>query len=240
MIPNSKLLNSQLNNVKFFPSRYEAIKSFSGGIYKDKKINILEIGVLAGSVGISTRGGEGGVALAVAISGSSLYYAGGGGGGAQTGRGGYGGGVQTGQQKGGGGNGNIPGSGYYGHSGSESSGGGGGGGYGSTAVSQGGTEGDGGSGGSGIVIIRYPGTVQKATGGEITTDGTNMIHTFRSSGTFTTTLSAESPKATGGYITTDGTYWIHTFNTSGTFTPNQSLTVDYLVIAGLEVAALHF
>jgi len=48
MIPNSKLLNSQLNNVKFFPSRYEAIKSFSGGIYKDKKINILEIGVLAG------------------------------------------------------------------------------------------------------------------------------------------------------------------------------------------------
>lgn len=48
MIPISRVLSSQLNNVSFFPSRYEAIKNFSAGIYKDKKINILEIGVLAG------------------------------------------------------------------------------------------------------------------------------------------------------------------------------------------------
>ena len=38
--------------------------------------------------------------------------------------------------------------------------------------------------------------------------------------------------ATGGTITTSGLYTIHTFTTSGTFTPNQSGTVDYLVVAG--------
>lgn len=40
-------------------------------------------------------------------------------------------------------------------------------------------------------------------------------------------------KATGGdIITTDNTYWYHIFKTSGTFIPKQSLTCDYLVIAG--------
>jgi hypothetical protein len=38
-------------------------------------------------------------------------------------------------------------------------------------------------GGSGIVIARYSGTTQKATGGEISTSGGNTIHTFYSSGT---------------------------------------------------------
>lgn len=41
------------------------------------------------------------------------------------------------------------------------------------------------------------------------------------------------PKASGGdIINTDGTYWYHTFLASGTFIPNQSLTCDYLVVAG--------
>jgi hypothetical protein len=40
-------------------------------------------------------------------------------------------------------------------------------------------------------------------------------------------------KATGGdSVYTDGTYWYHTFISSGTFTPTQSLTADYLVVAG--------
>ena len=39
-------------------------------------------------------------------------------------------------------------------------------------------------------------------------------------------------KATGGTIKSDGTYIYHTFTSSGTFTPKQSLSCDYLVIAG--------
>jgi len=42
-----------------------------------------------------------------------------------------------------------------------------------------------------------------------------------------------APKASGGNIIDfDGTYWIHTFTSSGTFTPNQTLSCEYLVIAG--------
>ena len=39
-------------------------------------------------------------------------------------------------------------------------------------------------------------------------------------------------KATGGTITNDVQYTYHTFTSSGTFTPTQSLTCDYLIIAG--------
>ena len=39
-------------------------------------------------------------------------------------------------------------------------------------------------------------------------------------------------KATGGVITYDDTYYYHTFGASGTFTPKQSLTCDYLIVAG--------
>ena len=39
-------------------------------------------------------------------------------------------------------------------------------------------------------------------------------------------------KATGGIVSSDGTYWYHMFPYSSTFTPTQSLTADYLVIAG--------
>jgi hypothetical protein len=46
------------------------------------------------------------------------------------------------------------------------------------------------------------------------------------------TSASVGAKATGGNITYDSTYWYHTFLASGTFTPTQSLTADYLVVAG--------
>ena len=46
------------------------------------------------------------------------------------------------------------------------------------------------------------------------------------------TSALTASKATGGTILSDGTYMYHVFTSSGTFTPTQSLTVDYLVIAG--------
>ena len=67
-------------------------------------------------------------------------------------------------------------------SGSPNTGGGGGGaqtfpGVGSTG---------GGNGGSGIVVIRYAGSTQRATGGTVTTGGGYTIHTFTGDGTFAT------------------------------------------------------
>ena len=44
--------------------------------------------------------------------------------------------------------------------------------------------------------------------------------------------SSVGAKATGGIISSDSQYYYHTFNTSGTFTPTQSLSTDYLVVAG--------
>jgi hypothetical protein len=42
------------------------------------------------------------------------------------------------------------------------------------------------SGGSGVVIIRYAGA-QVGTGGTVTTVGSDTVHTFTSTGTFTYT-----------------------------------------------------
>ena len=39
-------------------------------------------------------------------------------------------------------------------------------------------------------------------------------------------------KATGGIISSDSQYYYHTFASTGTFTPLQSLTCDFLVVAG--------
>jgi hypothetical protein len=121
----------------------------------------------AGAVGASTSttaGAAGGVGLASSISGSSVFYAGGGGGttnsGSSYGTGGSGGGGNA--------------TGGTGTSGTANTGGGAGAG---ASV--------GGAGGSGIVIIRYLGTVQRATGGTVTITGGYVIHTFTSSGTFT-------------------------------------------------------
>jgi hypothetical protein len=41
-----------------------------------------------------------------------------------------------------------------------------------------------------------------------------------------------TPKAIGGAVTSDATYWYHTFTNTGNFTPNQTLSCDYLVVAG--------
>ena len=41
-----------------------------------------------------------------------------------------------------------------------------------------------------------------------------------------------SPYATGGTVTSNGQYYIHTFTSDGTFTPSQTLSCEYLVVAG--------
>jgi hypothetical protein len=41
-----------------------------------------------------------------------------------------------------------------------------------------------------------------------------------------------SAKATGGNISFSGGYWYHTFTASGNFVPSQTLTCDYLIVAG--------
>jgi len=132
----------------------------------------------SGSSGSGTTGGNGGVGLASSISGTSTYYAGGGGGaGVTNGTGGNGGGAN--------GNWNT-----YGISGTANTGGGGGGG-GNGAL--------GGNGGSGIVIISYL-APQKFGGGVVTASGSNIIHTFTTSGTLTplTSLSASYLVVAGG------------------------------------------
>lgn len=116
-------------------------------------------------------GGNGGVGKVSIITGTSTFYGGGGGGSAWTGTtaslGGNGGGGSGGSRLGG-----------YGATSGTNGLGGGGGGYASNSG------GPGGRGGNGIVIIKYEGTPQ-ATGGSITQVGGFTIHTFTSSGTFT-------------------------------------------------------
>jgi hypothetical protein len=120
----------------------------------------------------SGSGGAGGVGAANSISGSSTFYAGGGGGGAGASSGGAGG-------SGGGGAGVATGNGVAGTANT----GGGGGGSSQVALATGG------AGGSGVVVLSYLGSVQRATGGTVTTYGTGAaqtwVHTFTTSGTFT-------------------------------------------------------
>ena len=52
----------------------------------------------------------------------------------------------------------------------------------------GGNCGHGGNGGKGIVIIRYAGAVQLATGGTVSTPSGYVVHTFTGDGTFVTNL----------------------------------------------------
>ena len=130
----------------------------------------------AGAVGANavttTNAGAGGAGLNWQSLGT--FYAGGGGGGSHlnypAGAGGNGGGGAGG-----------PYGTTNGTAGTANTGGGGGG--------AGGRDGlnaqAGGNGGSGIVIIRYAGSVQRATGGTVTITGGYVIHTFTTSGTFT-------------------------------------------------------
>ena len=129
----------------------------------------------AGAVGGSTSGsasGAGGNGSTWSV--NSVVYAGGGGGGgnvvysASAGAGGTGGG----------GAGVTAGNGLAGTA--NLGGGGGGGGY----TSGSGSANFGGNGGAGVVIISYP-APQQFGGGVVTTSGSNVIHTFNTSGTLT-------------------------------------------------------
>lgn len=46
------------------------------------------------------------------------------------------------------------------------------------------------------------------------------------------TVGDATPKATGGDVTSDANYWYHAFTMSGNFIPNQTLSCDYLILAG--------
>ena len=128
--------------------------------------------ITAGDGADYSPGGAGGSGLGVSISGSEIFYAGGGGGSSNNntqGLGGIGGGGNA-----GGNTGPIT----SGQSGSPNTGGGGGGSH--TSAS--------GAGGSGVVILRMP-TVNYSgttTGSPtVTTDGSDTILTYTSSGTYT-------------------------------------------------------
>lgn len=142
----------------------------------------------AGSAGGVSLGGNGGNGHTSSISGSSQTYAGGGGGAPDSNQADSVGGT------GGGGAGRA---GVDGHAnavaGTPNTGGGGGG---ARNADTGG--GDGGNGGSGIVIIRYvTADFGECTGGTITTDGADTIHTFTSSGTFTVVAGPITAALTG-------------------------------------------
>ena len=169
-------------------------------------------------------GGNGGAGSASSISGLSVTYAGGGG------AGGYSGGSNGGT--GGGGNGgNSP------TSGTPNTGGGGGGGNGNVGALTGG------AGGSGVVIISYP-APQKFGGGIVTTSGSNVIHTFNTSGTLTPLSSLTASYLVvaggGGGGTSDGN-WITGGGGAGGLLTGSGLTIDsnsiYTVTVGAGGAA---
>jgi fibronectin-binding autotransporter adhesin len=145
----------------------------------------------AGGPGL-TAPAKGGDGIYNAITGTGYYWAGGGGGGGYTGAagngglggaGGGGGGTAIGTAGASGYNAGTAGSGtgntgpVGGNAGPNTGSGGGGGAHQSS--------GTGNAGGSGIVVIRYAGTVARATGGTINIAGGYVVHIFTTSGTFT-------------------------------------------------------
>jgi hypothetical protein len=133
-----------------------------------------------GQAGPSASGGSGGSGLNVnSLIGINTTYGGGGGGATYINAGTAGNGGS-----GGGGQGGAYNSGTGPIAGTANTGGGGGGGTGNNSG------GGGASGGSGVVIVRYPTGTVTATGGTITTSGSDTIHTFTSSGTFYVSASA--------------------------------------------------
>ena len=144
-----------------------------------------------GFAGSGITGGNGGNGTSSSISGVATYYAGGGGGSGGN-NGGSDGTTGTGGLGGGGNAGTVnSSSGNPGNPGTANTGGGGGGDFAANA--------GGGRGGSGIVIISYPGA-QAFGGGVISTDGSNTIHTFYTSGSLVpiTALSANYLIVAGG------------------------------------------
>lgn len=150
----------------------------------------------AGGVGqnaTTTKAGNGGVGISNSITGSAVFYAGGGGGSI---RGNSGIGFRGEGGNGGGGAGGVPGVGS-GINATPNTGGGGG-----AGENGGGAVGTSGAGGSGIVIVAYPTGSMTATGGTITTAGTDTIHSFTSSGTFEVTAIDNKAKTipNTGYV----------------------------------------
>ena len=219
-------------------------QGFTGGDVSGEAGNLLVVyygtaggggaGGVGGTGGI-VNGGFGGPGLPFSISGTTQYYGGGGGGTNLTTVLTYGiGGI------GGGGTGGVSPTPYnsplrYSTNGSANTGGGGGG-YLYSGLG-------GGSGGSGIVIIRYKGP-QKATGGTITTVGTETVHTFTSSGTFVTgtnfiDLSGNNNNGTingaifnsanGGSIVFDGLDDYISITNNSTLRPTSELTIEYII-----------
>ena len=168
-------------------------------------------------------GGNGGAGTANSISGTSVTYAGGGGGGGLGTVAGSGG-------SGGGGAGSLTGSGTNGTANL----GGGGGGDGNNSGNSGG------SGGSGIVIISYP-APQKFGGGIVTTSGSNVIHTFNTSGTLTplSSLTASYLIVAGG---ASGASRIGGGGGAGGLLTGSGLTIDtnsnYVVTVGAGGASV--
>ena len=160
----------------------------------------------AGGVGTNTPA-NGGPGVQNNILGTSYYWAGGGGGAGYSGPagngglGGGGGGAPSGVGTGVAGTGGLN-AGTDGEVGALNSQTNKRGGRGGTNTGSGGGGGshynvtnDGGAGGSGIVAIRYTGGI-RATGGTITTSGSDTIHTFYSTGTFQTLQSGLSANTT--------------------------------------------
>jgi hypothetical protein len=180
----------------------------------------------AGAVGSNATSGvagAGGAGATSAISGTTTYYAGGGGGGA-TNLGTAGAGTSSTGGGGAGSNSNTAAT-----SGTANLGGGGGGGGGNATAGS-----NGGKGGSGVVIISYP-APQKFGGGVVTTSGSNVIHTFNTSGTLSPLSSLTASYlivAGGGGSGTDGGGG----GGAGGFLTGSGLTLDsnsiYLVTVG--------
>jgi len=172
-------------------------------------------------------GGVGGNGTSNSITGSAVTYAGGGGGGGSdsAASGGTGGGGAGGYYTG-----------TNGIAGTDGLGGGGGGSGGSTSTF--------GKGGKGVVIISYvTADFGACTGGTITTDGANTVHTFTSSGTFVLSLpfsidtlvatDVGQHTATGnGEIDSDGGHTITQRGFCWSLTPNPTTSDDKVIVAG--------
>jgi hypothetical protein len=162
-------------------------------------------------------GGNGGAGTTSSITGSSVTYAGGGGAGGTT--------IGTGGAGGGGNGGNNS----NGVAGTANLGGGGGGAYDQSSSGR-----SGGNGGSGVVIISYP-APQQFGGGVVTTSGSNVIHTFNTSGTLSplSTLTASYLVVAGGGACVG---WAGGGGGAGGLLTGSSLTIDtnsnYIVTVG--------